>query len=155
MSVKNEKKSNSPGRRYPRVQIFFEDPSLTKQSMKDDCDINNILKKFNKTGQLPDLIKTNPKFGDFADTLDYQESLNLVIHAQTQFEALSAAVRKRFHNDPAEFLEFVQDAKNAEEMVSLGLASKRPVASSPVALNNEPKAPEGVPPKESKAPDKG
>lgn len=95
--------------------------SLTKQSDMDSCDINKILAKYEKTGILPDMIKENPQYGDFSNPIDYQESLNIVIHAQEQFDALPALVRRRFDNDAAKFLAFASDERNLEEMGELGL----------------------------------
>ena len=46
--------------------------------------------------------------------------------AQEQFAALDAAVRSRFDNDPAKFLEFTADPANADEMVKMGLAVAKP-----------------------------
>lgn len=97
----------------------------TKQSFKDECDVNNILKLYEQTGQLPDLIKQNAQYGDFSDVVGYQEALNTVMHAQEQFEALSSAVRERFNNDPAKFLAFMEDEKNVDEAVRMGLATAR------------------------------
>ena len=37
------------------------------------------------------------------------------------FEELPATIRKKFENDPAKFLDFVNDERNADEMVELGL----------------------------------
>lgn len=102
-------------------------PSKTKQSFKDECDINQIMKKFEKTGILPDLIKTNPVYGDFSDPKTYQESLNLVHHAQEQFSNLSSKVRERFNNDPQKFLEFTSNAENADEMAKMGLLKEESV----------------------------
>lgn len=101
--------------------------SRTKQSFKDESDINNIMRRYAKTGQLPDLIRRDPQYGDFSEATEYQEALNLVIRAQAQFEALDARVRDRFGNDPARFLEFVQNGENAEEMVKLGLMDSNAV----------------------------
>lgn len=98
--------------------------SLTKQEFKKQCDINTILAKYQKTGQLPDLIKSDPRYGDFSEVGSYQEALDTVILARQQFDALSSKLRSRFGNDPSEFLAFVNDPKNAEEMVSLGLAKR-------------------------------
>lgn len=108
-----------------RVQFVFTKPSKTKQSFKDECDINLVMKKFEKEGQLPSMIKENPKYGDFSSPLDYQESLNTVIHANEQFAALPSSIRQRFSNDPQQFLEFAVNPKNGEELVNLGLATKR------------------------------
>lgn len=104
-------------------------PTRTQQNMKNDCDINLILKKYKTTGFLPDLIKQNPQYGDFSNVGDYQTALNTVMLAQTQFENLSAHVRERFANDPALFLAFCNNPQNADEMVKLGLATaKKPIS---------------------------
>ena len=97
----------------------------TKQSFKDECDINNILKKYQKTGQLPDMIRSNPQYGDFSDVVDYQTGLDIVNKAHMQFMALSADVRERFANSPEKFLQFCGDSKNLPEMIKMGIAIER------------------------------
>lgn len=92
----------------------------TKQAFKDECDINTILKKFERTGILPGSEKT-PRYGDFSDMTTYQEALHIVQQANEQFAGLPARVRERFQNDPARFLDFTQDASNADEMAKMGL----------------------------------
>lgn len=99
--------------------------SMTHQEFKDDCDINKILERYLKTGTLPDMIKRDPQYGDFASVPDFMKSQNIVARANEQFAGLDAHIRKRFGNDPAEFLEFVNDPKNGPEMVKLGLAKIR------------------------------
>lgn len=98
--------------------------SQVQQSAAADCDINNLMRKYEKTGVLPERIQREPEYGDFANTVDYQEALNLVLHAQEQFAGLPAPVRARFKNDPAEFLAFTNDEANLEEMGKLGLLSE-------------------------------
>lgn len=98
--------------------------TMTQQQHKDDCDINNILKRYEKTGILPDLIKADPQYGDFSTVPSYQQALDTVYKAQEQFDALGAKIRERFQNDPEKFLQFVNDPKNIDEMCSLGLATK-------------------------------
>lgn len=100
--------------------------SRTKQSFRDETDVNLILAKYTKTGALPDTIKRDPTFGDFSNVPCYQEALNCVTRAHEQFSQLPAHVRKRFENDPKEFLAFASDHKNLQEMVDLGLASIAP-----------------------------
>lgn len=111
---------------HARVKTQGGGVSLTKQCFREECDINNILRKFNKTGQLPEMIKRNPIYGDFSEPVDYQEALNIVLHADEQFRNLPARVRERFGNDPKRFLEFVSDPSNGEELVEMGLATRRP-----------------------------
>lgn len=117
-----------------KVALKFEDVSLTKQSMKDECDINNVLKRYETTGVLPDYIKENPQYGDFSDVGTFQEAMDTINRSMEQFNMLSAKVRDRFANDPVKFLAFVNDAQNIDEMVSLGLATKRP-ESAPEAIH--------------------
>ena len=81
--------------------------------------------------------------------MDYHEAQNIVINAQNQFNALNASLRKKFDNDPALFLAFAEDPKNAQELVTLGLAKLRPpspadpvleAAAKPKPVPEEPKA---------------
>jgi phage internal scaffolding protein len=100
--------------------IKFSKPSLTKQSFRDECDINNILFKFNVTGQLP-VGSVQPQYGDFSGITDYQSALNAVMAAQDSFLALPAKLRAKFGNDAAAFVEFASDEANKDEMKALGL----------------------------------
>ncbi len=100
--------------------IKFSKPSLTKQSFRDECDINNILRKFNVTGQLP-VGSVQPQYGDFSGITDYQSALNAVMAAQDSFLALPAKLRAKFGNDAAVFVEFASDEANKDEMKALGL----------------------------------
>lgn len=118
-----------------RVMVEFPEETMTKQAFKDECDINNILRRFEKTGQLPDLIKQNPQYGDFSNVPEYQQALNTVQHAQEQFAALSSKIRERFANDPAKFLQFATDPANAPEMVRMGLATQVAPTPSPASPN--------------------
>jgi len=110
---------------------------MTKQSFKDECDINSIVKKALRNGLLPD-GNVNPIYGDFSDVKEYQEGLNIVLRAESQFNSLPAHVRSKFENDPAKFLEFATDPSNKAEMVSLGLAKHSSVP--PVLTPEEPKS---------------
>lgn len=102
-------------------------PSMTDQTQAASTDINNIMKRYEKTGQLEDLIRmgmagdTGMFYGDFTDAPTFQEALNITLHAQEQFGRLDAHIRNRFENDPAKFLEFATDEKNKDEMRKMGL----------------------------------
>jgi len=99
----------------------------THQSFKDECNINNVMAKYAQTGQLPELIKKQPQYGDFSQAPDYQEAQNIVIRANAQFNSLDARVRERFANEPLKFLEFANNPANADEMAKLGLIKKEAV----------------------------
>lgn len=102
---------------------FGDEPSLTQQQFAADCDINNILDKWSRTGELP-MSARLPDYGDFTGPSDYAEALALVREADEQFSGLDAKVRARFSHDPAQFLEFMTDPANYDEAVALGLAVK-------------------------------
>jgi len=118
--------STQPIRPSRKVSISFKNAERkTKQAFRDECDINQILRRYNATGVLPDLIKKNPQYGDFSDPTTFQDAQNVVLHAKDQFANLSATLRDRFSNDPIKFLEFTADPSNLPEMVKLGLAVQR------------------------------
>lgn len=108
-----------------RVSVSFPKQGRTKRSFLQECDINTIVRKFNQNGQLTNQIKNNPIYANFADLPTYQEALNTVINAQEQFDNLPSELREKFHNEPSEFLAFVKDPSNNEELVKLGLATER------------------------------
>lgn len=118
-----------PYRAYPRVQLCFTLPSMTKPYFQEDADINVIMKKYpdiNNIGDIPYVNNASASYGDFSDAVEYREALDRVLEAQENFEFLPAKVRDRFSNDVAEFLDFVHDPKNFDEMVSMGIAKKKP-----------------------------
>ncbi|AXH74590.1 MAG: internal scaffolding protein [Microviridae sp.] len=104
-----------------KTPIIFTEPSLTKQAFKDECDVNNILKKYNKTQLLTHINKQKGQYGDFSNVADYHSALNAVQSAQESFLGLPASVRQKFMNDPSQFMAFVNDSKNMDEAISLGL----------------------------------
>jgi len=98
------------------------DPTLTQQHMKDECDINVLVKRFVVTGEIPQL-NMPPLQGDFTEAPTYQEALNLMVEAQHAFMQHPAEVRARFENDPAKFVDFCSDPKNADDLRKMGLYS--------------------------------
>lgn len=105
-----------------RVTVDF-DPAegMTKQEHKKECDINQIMKKYQKTGLVTHLAKHGGVYG-FAPTYTYQEAMNELNRARDQFMDLPSSVRTRFENDPGKFLEFATNPQNIEELRKMGLA---------------------------------
>ncbi|QCQ85075.1 internal scaffolding protein [Blackfly microvirus SF02] len=107
--------------------------TMTKQSFKDDCDINNIMRKYERTGVLDHTAMSVPQYGEYMGSMSYQDSLNAILYAQDQFAALPADLRARFGNDPAELLSFMEDSANLDEAVKLGLVQK-PIVPQPLSV---------------------
>lgn len=101
--------------------IDCPEPGKTIQSQKEEADINTIVKRFGLSGQLPQNVRV-PLNDDFDGIFDYQSALNLVIEADRAFGAMPAEVRKRFGNDPADFVDFVSNPDNQDEARKLGIA---------------------------------
>lgn len=101
--------------------VSFSTPSLTHQSFKDECDIGNIMKRYLRTGVLTHLTSLQARYGDLSNLPDYHTALNTVIQAQDSFDALPAVIRARFFNDPGQFMDFVSNPENRDEMVKLGM----------------------------------
>lgn len=131
------------GKRYRSAISFLDDegnPSIgrTKQSHKDECDINVILRKYDKTGLITHVNTAAAQYGDFTEINEYQESLNLVINAQNAFDELPSSIRKKFGNDPGAFFEFVTDPANEAACVEMGLAHQRPLDPDPAPVSEPP-----------------
>lgn len=109
--------------------VKFNEPSMTQQQFKDECDINKIMERYLKTGVLSDPLdqRGTPKYGEYAEIGDYMDHMNKVVEANEMFEALPASIRKRFNNNPADLVEFVMDANNRAEAELLGLVEKEVV----------------------------
>lgn len=100
--------------------IVFEGQSLTKQSFKDETDINRIVARVLKTGVVPGTAKQGV-FADVSSLGDYRASLHMVRDAEVAFAALPSKVRDRFDNDPVKLVTFLQDPQNRPQAVELGL----------------------------------
>lgn len=108
---------NPPPKNYTEIV----GASLTKQSFQAESDINNILKKYQKTGILTHVNQFGGKYMDLGSVEDYHSSMNRVVKAQEAFLTLPSSLREKFGNDPAAFLKFVGDEKNIPAMRELGL----------------------------------
>nr|QJB18763.1 MAG: internal scaffolding protein [Microvirus sp.] len=121
----------------PRVQKFFVGPSLTRQEFKDECDLALTLKKFGKTPEGQLALKNAQgfaegcRFDDVTAVPDFRAARDAVNAANASFMRLPPEIRRRFDNDPAAFLDFVQDPKNLDEARTLGLAKPAPIVVEP------------------------
>ena len=108
-----------------KISKSFSKPSKTQQNLKDETDINSIIKRYDKTGILSSVNEVQQQFGDFSDVPDYKTCIERVHSAGDAFLQLPSEVRKRFNNNALDFLEFAQNPENQKEMIKLGLAKKR------------------------------
>lgn len=127
--MKNFKIPYTPRERVTLATGRLADGKGAKQQFKNECNINNILKKYRETGIPPQVTDAARHYGDFATVTDYQTAVNSVMSAEAAFAALPSNVRKRFDNSPEALIGFVSDANNLDEAIALGLVAKPPEAS--------------------------
>lgn len=142
-----QRKWNSPHNPKNRGDIDFSgDPGLTEQSHAKDCDINNIVATYHKTGVFPEAGEL--LFADVSDAPTYQDALQTVINAENAFMALDAKTRKRFDNDATQMLAFLDNPENRAEAIALGMIP----APAPTPSPASPELPGGQPgPSKAKA----
>lgn len=116
-----------------KVVQYTGTESKVQQSLMDETDIKNILKKYGRTGLAP-VMQDPGLYGDFSNVPSYQESLEIVAKAQEQFDLLPSETRKKFDNDPAKMLAFCTNPANLEEMRKLGLATTPDPAPEPISV---------------------
>jgi phage internal scaffolding protein len=106
-----------------RVSLSFPAMGKTRQDARDECNINKIMAKYQKTGIINFTNKNQPFYGN-VEALDFQTALNVIQNANELFEQMPSSMRKRFQNSPHAFLDFVQDPANRQEAITLGLINK-------------------------------
>ncbi|AXH74575.1 MAG: internal scaffolding protein [Microviridae sp.] len=102
-----------------RSGISFAAQGRTKQEFAAECDINNIMSRYLKTGIIDHVRDSAPQFLE-ASPLEFQEAMQIVAQAETLFEELPSSIRSRFENDATKLLEFVHNPENIAESVAMG-----------------------------------
>lgn len=112
--------------------------SKTKQSFRDDCDINKIVARYKATGMYPQTGKT-PTYGDFSMADGLHSAMNLVQEAQQEFDRLPSAVRNLCENNPENLLRALADEELTAELAEAGLQMSEDYEP-PVKQKDEPPA---------------
>lgn len=109
-----------------RIQTIF-DPQENRclESAQAETDVNNIMAKYKRHEQNIILGTVTGTFQDFSELPDLQEALAIVDKANSDFMSLPSELRRKFGNDPTLLVEYLQDPKNIDESIELGLRIKR------------------------------
>lgn len=132
----------------PGIDCSQGGPSLTRQEFAEECDINVLMARYEKTGAIPPMNAAEPQYLDVADFagIDLMTAMDVLERADRSFMSLPARTRAEFDNDPMKFVAFCEDAKNLDKLREWGLAA--PVVPKPepqeVRIVNPPGAPEGA-----------
>lgn len=98
----------------PEIRTYSEH-GRTKQSQKDDTDINKLLERAGREGTLSHLEKYQGTYGNFAG-YDFETQARIMAEGQTIFEELPAELKREFHQSPQAFFEYVTDPANADDL---------------------------------------
>lgn len=126
-----------------RVALDCGDQLITKQSHKEECDIYNILKQYNRTGIITHVQNARPSYQDLPSDVDYQSAMNTLLAADAAFAALPAKVRDHFDNDPAAFLAAFSDKSQEAKLREFGLLRPLPADAAVAGADAPPAPPEG------------
>lgn len=131
----------------------------TKQSFKEETNINRLLQRAQRSGTLSHLQKYGGMYGEMAD-FDMLEAQLRLRRGQEAFDRLPSEIRKEFHQSPTEFFKYVNDPANAERLPELlpdlakpgrqfkNLKADPTAKDEPVAPPAAPAAPNSDPPTE-------
>lgn len=99
----------------------------TEQNHKDEVNINNIIRRhgIDLIQQVATMQAPAMQWDDVTGN-DFQEAMFKVTKAQQTFDQLPSDIRKKFDNNPAVFLDYVQNPDNVDSMIDMGLAIRKP-----------------------------
>lgn len=143
--------------RYGDIQFDENDPdsvSRTRQEFASECDINTIMERYEATGVVSHVNRSEPMFLDTTGFPDLQGAMDKFREASVAFNSLPAKVRKEFDNDPQKFIDFASDPTgkvdgqnltNLERMREWGLAEPEKAPERPVQVELVNPAPPAAP----------
>lgn len=94
------------------VSIDFTEPSLTDESFKQECDLGFIVENYVSKG-LP-LPTSTFNYADCTTVAQYEDAMQIVAEAKSNFEQLPSKDRDRFKTVEA-YLEFISNPENLKE----------------------------------------
>lgn len=104
-----------------RYRTKVGEESRTKQSFKDECDINRIMKRHAQTGLIDHLSTREPHYGDFSAAVDLHTAMEQVRAAQDDFAALPSEVRNLCLNNPEVLLRALASPEETAALFDAGL----------------------------------
>lgn len=112
----------------PRIYgtIIDQKEDKCQQKFEIESNINNIMAKYNETGIIGNPLKISnrkPIFGDFSSIPSFQEANQMIIDTNNAFATLPSDIREKFGNDPNIMLHWLNDPKNNDDAIRLGLVS--------------------------------
>lgn len=109
--------------------LTFTQPSLCKPQFAAECDLGSIVKRFIRTGELPQ-FRQRPTIEDATDVPDdFFEAMRPATEVRQMFDQLPLEVRNKFNNDPELWF--------ADEVVKRDKREELPTDEKPVVKADE------------------
>ncbi len=97
-----------------RVPTPIEGLTMTLQAPKAECDVNNIVARYQQTGIINHVQKNEGHYRDM-DGQTLQDHMNKVAEAKSNFENLPSKTRAFFGNNPITFLDWASKIEPGHE----------------------------------------
>lgn len=129
------------------VQLDASFDGITRQEFADECDINTLMARYEKTGIISHVRQQEGQYFDASDVPDLATALAIAQEAEAAFMRLPAAARREFDNDAIKFVDFAGDPANLPRMREWGLAPPEKVPDPPMRVEvvNAPAEPPAAP----------
>ncbi len=111
--------AEAPTKKRNRAEILalipapIYDDGRTKQSFRDECDINAIMDRAAQGGTITHLAKWEGIYADFSE-YDFQDHNQKLTKGREIFDDLPAEIRREFGQSPQAFFDYVNDPKNID-----------------------------------------
>lgn len=116
----NDKESMRVWNRHePRINKDGTPKYITQQSDKDAADINKIIKKFDAKGilNLKNQVKIDEEKLIDVTVASFQEAQFTIGRVMTEWEDLPSDIKKKFKNDPKNYIQFLAKDTPANEQI--------------------------------------
>ncbi|WP_157941802.1 hypothetical protein [Escherichia coli] len=108
----------------PSPGIVFEEPTMTQQHFRDECDVNKIVERAIRTGDTTVFTSAQrAEFYDASAVTDYADAMALIDDVNDDFNSLPSATRALFGNNVKQYVEFMSNPRNWDKARELGLLS--------------------------------
>lgn len=122
---------------------FIKEPTKTQQHLAAEADINNILRKFQQTGELPPMGV--PQYLDIENEFDLQDNMVTAHQVNEAWEKLPEAA-KDLLGTPERFTNYVESALQRGDLAALervGLVKRKEAPAAPTSPERGTPAPTG------------
>jgi phosphotransferase system IIB component len=107
------------------ISTVNDEPTMTKQALADNANINKLIKKHGITHVVQNMSNLEVLYGEIT-SYDLQEAMQMNIDAQEAFMEVPSEVRKKFGNDAGAFIDFATNPENISQMREWGMAPPPP-----------------------------